>query len=121
VTTEAAPPPPVTTEAAPPPVTTEAPPPLPAESPSASFSPSSGPRGVPLTFAVSGFAPNSTLQLTLTWPDGTVEHFTMDTDASGGAQRGFQGYSNNPSGTYTAVAVNPATGAQAQAQFLLVD
>jgi hypothetical protein len=48
-------------------------------------------------------------------PARDVEHLTMDTDASGGAQRGFQGYSNNPSGTYTAVAVNPATGAQAQA------
>jgi len=92
------PPPPATTEPPPPPASTEAPPPPPppTENPSAAFSPSSGPRGVPLTFQVLGFAPNAALNLTLTWPDGTVEQFTLNADASGQAQRSFQGFSNNP-------------------------
>jgi hypothetical protein len=111
-----------TTEAQPPP-TQEAPqapaqttPQAPSENPSASFSPSAGHVGDSYTLSVSGFAPNTTLPVTLTRPDGVTEHYSIDTGGDGSGSYTFpQTGSNTPLGTYTAVVQNPSTGAQAQA------
>jgi len=107
-TTDAQPPP-----TQPPPQTT---PQAPTERPSASFSPSAGHVGDSYTLSASGFAPNTTLSVTLTRPDGVTEHYSIDTGGDGSGSYTFpRTGTNTPLGTYTAVVQNPATGAQAQA------
>jgi hypothetical protein len=118
-TTGAQPPP---TQPAPPPTqATPQPPPqttpqAPTENPSASFSPSAGHVGDSFTLSASGFAPNTTLPVTLTRPDGVTEHYSISTGGDGSGSYTFpRTGSRTPLGTYTAVVQNPATGAQAQA------
>jgi hypothetical protein len=114
VTTPAQPPPPPPEAPLPPPP--PPPPTAPSENPSASFSPVSGHRGDQYTLSASGFAPNTTLSVELTRPDGVLEHYSINTDSSGSGSFGFQPTgSATPLGTYTAVVRNPATGAQTQA------
>jgi len=92
------------------------PPTAPSESPSASFSPLAGHPGDQYTLSASGFAPNTTLSVQLTRPDGVLEHYSINTDSSGSGTYSFEPTgSATPLGTYTAVVSNPATGAQTQA------
>ena len=57
--------------------------PFASESPSASFSPSAGTVNDTYTLSASGFAPNTTLQVTLTRPDGVTEHYSITTGDAG--------------------------------------
>jgi hypothetical protein len=85
------------------------------ENPSASFSPSSGHQGDTFTLTASGFRPGATLQVTLTRPDGVVEHYEISTGSDGSGSHAFSNTANVVTGTYNATVVNPATGGQAQA------
>jgi hypothetical protein len=85
------------------------------ENPSASFSPSSGRQGDTFTLTASGFRPGATLQVTLTRPDGVVEHYSISTGGDGSGTYTFANTANVVTGTYNATVVNPSTGAQAQA------
>jgi pyruvate/2-oxoglutarate dehydrogenase complex dihydrolipoamide acyltransferase (E2) component len=96
--------------------TAPTPPAAPSENPSASFTPVAGTRGDTFTLTASGFAPNTTLAVALTRPDGVLERYSITTDASGSGSHQFeQTGAATPLGTYTAVVRNPETGAQAQA------
>jgi hypothetical protein len=85
------------------------------ESPSAAFSPSQGVQGDDFTLTASGFRPGATLEVTLTRPDGAVEHYTISVGGDGTGSHTFTNTANVVTGTYTATVHNPATGAQAQA------
>ena len=85
------------------------------ENPSASFSPSSGHQGDDFTLSASGFQPGVTLHVTLTRPDGVTESYEISTGSDGSGSHTFTNTQNVVTGTYTAVVVNPSTGAQAQA------
>jgi len=85
------------------------------EHPTASFSPSAGHLGDTFTLSASGFAPNTSLQATLTRPDGVVEHYAISTGSDGSGSFTFGQAQRVPLGTYTAVVRNPSTGAAAQA------
>jgi hypothetical protein len=77
----------------------------PQTSPSASFSPSSGPVCIPYTVSVSGFSPNRSLAFTLTRPDGVRENYPMSTNSSGSGSYTFSPTSdcaNDVQGTYSA-------------------
>jgi hypothetical protein len=107
---------------APAPAPAPAPPPEPVENPSAFWQPNSAIRYVPLTLYVSGFAPNATLSLTTTWPNGFTESgsLTVGPDGSGQSPGDDMGTDQHPDGTYTTVVTNPATGASATATVEIV-
>jgi hypothetical protein len=84
------------------------------ENPSASFSPNPGKLGDTFTLAASGFSPGANLQVTLTRPDGVVEHYGISIGSDGTGAHTFTNTGNAPSGTYNATVTNPATGAKAQ-------
>jgi pyruvate/2-oxoglutarate dehydrogenase complex dihydrolipoamide acyltransferase (E2) component len=110
------PPPPPDAPQPPPPPPPPPPPTVPSENPAASFSPVAGHRGDQYTLSASGFAPNTTLSVELTRPDGVLEHYSINTDSSGSGSFSFEPTgSATPLGTYTAVVRNPATGAATQA------
>lgn len=84
--------------------------------PAASFSPQSGTRGSTYTLSVSGFAPNRTLAITLTRPDGATESYSLTTDGGGAGSYTFpRTGSVTPLGTYTALIRDPANGDTATA------
>jgi hypothetical protein len=86
-----------------------------AENPSASFSPSVGKEGDTFTLMASGFRPGASLSVTLTRPDGVVEHYPISVGSDGTGSYTFTHTAGVVTGTYNATVVNPATGAQAQA------
>ena len=100
---------------APPAQTTTEAPSTPVEQPSASFSPSTGTVNDTYTLSASGFAPNTTLQVTLTRPDGATESYSISTGSDGSGSYTFPHSGDPPLGTYTALVVNPGTGAEARA------
>src|SRR2546421_119790 len=85
------------------------------ENPSASFSPSSGKQGDTFVLSASGFNPGANLDVTLTRPDGVVEHYSISAGSDGSGSYTFTNTSSVVTGTYNATVSNPATGAQAQA------
>jgi hypothetical protein len=110
-------PPTDTTPAAPPPVqqpgTTPSQPQR--EDPRAAFAPNPGEQGDTFTLVVGGFAPGASLELTLTRPDGGVEHYPITAESDGEGRHVFPGDPNVITGTYTAVVTNADTGAAAHA------
>ena len=109
-------PPPVQAQPSPaPPATTPSPAPPERENPAADFSPNPGQQGDTFTLAVSGFRPGAHVGVTLTRPDGVVEHYSIDIGQDSGGSYTFTGTDNAITGTYSAVATNPDTGAQAHA------
>jgi hypothetical protein len=109
-----APPP---TQAPPTPQPTPQPTPTPSqpapENPAADFSPSPGQQGDTFTLAVSGFRPGAHVDVTLTRPDGQVEHYAISIGSDGGGTYTFTNTDNVITGTYNATVTNPATGASA--------
>jgi uncharacterized protein DUF6777 len=87
----------------------------PAENPSASFSPNPGHQGDTFVLSASGFAPGANVDVTLTRPDGVVEHYSISIGSDGTGSYTFTGTSNVITGTYSATLTNPATGAHAEA------
>lgn len=85
------------------------------ENPSAAFNPSSGTQGDTFVLSASGFAPNVTLDVTLTRPDGVVEHYSIDTGSDGSGSYTFTNTQSVVTGHYSAAVSNPATGASASA------
>ena len=85
------------------------------ENPSASFSPSSGKQGDTFTLSASGFKPGANLDVTLTRPDGVVEHYSISAGGDGTGTYTFSNTANVVTGTYSATVTNPSTGAQAHA------
>jgi hypothetical protein len=86
----------------------------PARNPTAAFSPSSGTVLDSYSIGVTGFPPNATLDVSLTRPDGGVEHYTISTGSSGTGSFAFPHVSNPAPGTYSAV-VSDSTGDSASA------
>jgi len=86
-----------------------------AENPSASFSPNPGHQGDTFTLSASGFQPGAQLDVTLTRPDGVVEHYTISAGGDGTGSYSFSNTQNVITGTYSATVTNSATGAQASA------
>jgi hypothetical protein len=87
----------------------------PAENPSASFSPNPGHQGDTFVLSASGFAPVGNVDVTLTRPDGVVEHYSISIGSDGTGSYTFSGTSNVITGTYSATLTSPATGAHAEA------
>lgn len=85
------------------------------ENPSASFSPNPGHQGDTFTLSASGFQPGAQLDVTLTRPDGVVEHYTISAGGDGTGTYTFSNTQNVVTGTYSATVTNSATGAQASA------
>jgi uncharacterized protein YfaS (alpha-2-macroglobulin family) len=71
--------------------------------------------GDTFTIAASGFSPGANLQVTLTRPDGVVEHYGISIGSDGTGAYTFTNTGNAVTGTYNATVTNPATGAQTQA------
>jgi hypothetical protein len=105
---------PAPVEPSPPPETTPSPAPPEAEHPAADFSPNPGQQGDTFTLAVSGFRPGAHVDVTLTRPDGVVEHYSIDI-GEGTGHYTFTNTGGAIAGTYNATVVNPDTGAQAHA------
>jgi hypothetical protein len=109
-TQQTPPPPQATTPQAPP----DTPPAQPAaEKPSAGFTPNPGEAGETFTLGVNGFRPGARLEITLTRPDGHVEHYSFTARGDGTALYTFPGDPNVITGTYNATVTNTATGAAA--------
>ena len=89
------------------------------ENPSASFSPNPGRQGDNFTLAASGFRPGSRLDVTLTRPDGVVEHYSIDVGGDGSGSHTFTNTSTVVTGTYSATVTNPGTGGTAHASVLV--
>jgi hypothetical protein len=85
------------------------------ENPSASFSPSTGHQGDNFVLSASGFRPGSNLDVTLTRPDGRVEHYSINTGGDGSGSYTYSNTGNVVTGTYNATVTNSATGASAHA------
>lgn len=85
------------------------------ENPSASFSPNPGKLGDTFTLGASGFSAGANLQVTLTRPDGVVEHYSISIGSDGTGAYTFTNTGNAVTGTYNATVTNPATGAQTRA------
>src|SRR3954469_9944874 len=85
------------------------------ENPSASFSPNAGHQGDNFVLSASGFRPGSNLDVTLTRPDGHVEHYSINTGGDGSGSYTYTNTGNVVTGTYSATVTNPATGASAHA------
>jgi hypothetical protein len=86
----------------------------PTENPSMSLSPNPVTQGDTVTLSASGFAPGASLQITVTRPDGVVEHYPTSAGSDGSATYTFSGAAgNSPTGTYSVTVANPATGASA--------
>ncbi len=83
--------------------------------PSAYFSPASGTVDDTYTLFVSGFAPNRSLSVTLTRPDGGAERFSITTDSSGSGRHVFPRVDNRLTGTYSATIVDSGSGGRASA------
>jgi hypothetical protein len=85
-----------------------------AENPAVSLSPSPVTQGETVTLTASGFAPGASLQITVTRPDGVVEHFPTSAGGDGTASYTFPNAAGNaPLGTYNVTVTNPATSAHA--------
>jgi hypothetical protein len=85
------------------------------ENPAASFSPNPGHQGDNFVLSASGFRPGSNLDVTLTRPDGHVEHYSINTGGDGSGSYTYTNTGNVITGTYSATVTNPATGASAHA------
>jgi hypothetical protein len=85
------------------------------EDPRAAFSPNPGEQGDTFTLVVGGFAPGANLDVTLTRPDGNVEHYAIPVESDGEGRYVFTNTQNVVTGTYNASVKNPATGAEAHA------
>ena len=89
-------------------------PPATSENPSVSLSPNPVTQGDTVTLTASGFAPNTTLQITVNRPDGVVEHYPMSTSSDGSGSYTFSNAAGNaPLGTYGVTVTNLSTGARA--------
>ena len=111
-------PPTETTPATPPPVQqpTETTPSQPQqEDPRAAFAPNPGVQGDTFTLVVGGFAPGANLDVTLTRPDGHVEHYAIPVEPDGEGRYVFSNTENVVTGTYNATVTNPASGAETHA------
>jgi hypothetical protein len=98
----------------PPPNTTPTPPSQPApENPAADFTPNPGQQGDTFTLVVSGFRPGANVDVTLTRPDGVVEHYPISIGQDGSGRYVFTHTDSVVTGTYSATVTNPATGASA--------
>jgi hypothetical protein len=95
--------------------TTETQPQETTEQPSAAFSPNVGEQGTTFTLGASGFRPGASLDVTLTRPDGHVEHYSIDVGGDGTGTYTFTNTENVVTGTYNATVTNPDTGASADA------
>ncbi len=107
------PPPPATTTPQQPTTTTPQP-----SNASASFSPQSGPVCRSYTLSADGFAPNRTLSISLTRPDGVGETYSMTTGPDGSGTYTFSAganCANDVQGTYTATVRDSQTGDSASA------
>lgn len=62
---------------------------------------------------LSGFAPNVTLDVTLTRPDGVVEHYSIQTGSDGSGSHTFTNTQNSITSHYSAMVSNTSTGARA--------
>jgi uncharacterized protein DUF6777 len=85
------------------------------EHPAADFSPNPGQQGDTFTLSVSGFRPGANVDVTLVRPDGHVEHYPISIGGDGGGSYTFTNTQGVITGTYSATATNPATGATAHA------
>jgi len=85
------------------------------ENPSASFSPNPGHQGDTFTLSASGFQPGAQLDVSLTRPDGVVEHYTISVGGDGTGSYTFSNTQSVVTGTYSATVTNSASGAQASA------
>jgi hypothetical protein len=86
-----------------------------AGTPTASFSPASGPPETVFTLSVSGFGSNRSLFIRVTRPSGTVDNFSMSTGADGSGQRQFPSNSSREIGAYSVTVSDPTSGASATA------
>ena len=86
-----------------------------AEQPAADFTPNPGQQGDTFTLVVSGFRPGATLDVTLTRPDGHVEHYSINVESDSGGKHAFTNTEDVITGTYNATVRNPDTGATASA------
>ena len=92
-----------------------------AENPSVSLSPNPVTQGDTVTLVASGFAPGSSLQITVNRPDGAVEHYPLSAGSDGTGTYTFSNAAGNaPLGTYGVSVVNLATGAQASSSIDVV-
>jgi hypothetical protein len=113
-TTPPAPEPP--TQAPPETTPSQPPPSQPAqEDPRAAFAPNPGEAGETFTLLVGGYQPGVNLDVTLTRPDGHVEHYSIQTESDGEGRYVFPGDPTVITGTYNATVTNTSTGAAAQA------
>lgn len=84
----------------------------PAENPSVSLSPNPVAQGDTVTLSASGFAPGAQLQITVSRPDGVVEHYPVTAGGDGSATYTFSNAAGNaPLGTYNVTVTDTATGA----------
>jgi hypothetical protein len=114
---------PTPTPTAPTPTQTPSPPPTtssttpttstPAENPSISLSPNPVTAGDTVTLSASGYAPNVTLDIKVTRPDGVEQHFSTTTDSSGTSTYTFPNAGGSIYGTYMVTVTDPNTGANA--------
>ena len=86
-----------------------------AEHPAADFSPNPGRQGDTFVLVVFGFRPGATLDVTLTRPDGHVEHYPIHVESDSGGRYTFTNTQGVITGTYNATVTNPDTGATAHA------
>lgn len=86
-----------------------------AEEPAADFTPNPGQQGDTFTLVVFGFRPGAALDVTLTRPDGQVEHYSIHVESDSGGKYVFTNTGDVITGTYNATVTNPDTGATAHA------
>jgi hypothetical protein len=90
--------------------------PTPQQPPSASFSPNPGHQGDTFVLSASGFPANTTLIVTLTRPDGVVEHYSIDTGSNGSGSHTFTNTQKSITGHYSATVAPPGPGGTASAE-----
>ena len=101
--------------------TQPSPPAKPAENPSVSLSPNPVTQGDTVTLTASGFAPGASLQITVSRPDGVVEHYPLSAGSDGSGTYTFSNAAGNaPLGTYNLTVTNPASGANASGSIEVV-
>jgi hypothetical protein len=92
----------------------------PAENPSVSLSPNPVTQGDTVTLSVSGFTPGASLQITVSRPDGVVEHYPLTAGSDGSATYTFSNAAGNaPLGTYNVTVTNLTSGASGSGSVLV--
>ena len=86
-----------------------------------SLSPNPVTQGDTVTLTASGFAPGASLQITVSRPDGVVEHYPLSAGSDGSGTYTFSNAAGNaPLGTYNLTVTNPASGANASGSIEVV-